>query len=258
MNSPERQILIALDAISQAEESFNALALFARRMNASLAGLYMEDDRLLAAAGLPFSSEINLLSAQERQLKRAHLERHNRANARRIQQRLEQVGRSYQIRCSFSVASGDITCVLGRDNADIFFPSRHLRLRAGRLGAVPLSFRRVALVYSPEPYVERLLEIVRQLNADEAISELTLIVTEALTDAKLSEIGTKLSLLSSQIRCQTIPQLSLLDRLKFADETVLFIPKDQLGALSIAEKINLFSNASSPIFIIRNSGGENT
>ncbi len=62
----ERRILIALDALSITEASLLSLVTMARWLNASLAGLYIEDSRLLAAAGLPFAREISSLSGEER------------------------------------------------------------------------------------------------------------------------------------------------------------------------------------------------
>ena len=74
-----RRIVMALDTASSVLPAIEAAAGLALGLHAELAGLFIEDERLLRFAGLPFAREFGFASARARPLAPAAVERALRA-----------------------------------------------------------------------------------------------------------------------------------------------------------------------------------
>jgi hypothetical protein len=94
-------------------------AAFARLLDAELHALFVEDETLLHASGLPFAREISPLSYRWRSLEPDRLEAELRVAAARARRQVFEVAGAIGIRRSFEVRRGDLalhvteTCVAG-------------------------------------------------------------------------------------------------------------------------------------------------
>jgi nucleotide-binding universal stress UspA family protein len=107
-----RRILVALDASAASIAALDAAATLAACMDAELLGLFVEDVNLLRLAGLPFASEIDMVSGSARSLAPAQMEQRLRAQATRAQESLSQAAGRRQLRWTFRVARGQVVTEL--------------------------------------------------------------------------------------------------------------------------------------------------
>jgi nucleotide-binding universal stress UspA family protein len=104
-----RRILVALDASPHSLAALEAAVDLARRFQAELQGLYVEDVNLLRLAELPFTQEIGLFSAKWRRLDAQRLERQLRAHSARVRRLLRMAAEGAQIQWSFRVVRGRVS-----------------------------------------------------------------------------------------------------------------------------------------------------
>ncbi len=148
MTDPEgagaiRRILVALDASPDSLAALEAAAELASRLDAELAGLFVEDVRLVQAAALSLARAVNVPSATEREFDVEAIERELRVQAARIRRELSAIGERLQVRWTLRVARGQVAAeVIGaaRD-ADLLLMGRggRPRVRDARLGSVARS-----------------------------------------------------------------------------------------------------------------------
>jgi nucleotide-binding universal stress UspA family protein len=101
-----RRILVALDATAASLDALEASAELAAKLDAELAGLFVEDENLLRLAGLPFARAYSAEAADLARLDIASMEQALRAQAARARQALEQVAARHHVGWSFRVARG--------------------------------------------------------------------------------------------------------------------------------------------------------
>lgn len=114
-----RRILVALDASPHSEAALDAAAELAARLSAELQGLFIEDINLLRLAELPFAREVGFFTAAHRRLDARGIQRQLRAQARRVEARLTEIGERDQLQWSFRVARGAIASELLRASSDV-------------------------------------------------------------------------------------------------------------------------------------------
>jgi hypothetical protein len=78
-----RRVVATLDAAAIPEQVLDTAAVLASALHAELVGLYVEDERLLRVAGLPFAQEFGLVTAHARQIAVVDVERALRSQAER-------------------------------------------------------------------------------------------------------------------------------------------------------------------------------
>ena len=102
------RIFVSCDNSPLGVEALHAAAALARRMDAELTGVYVEDANLLRMASLPFAREVTLSGATPRPLDENELKLalQRRANALRIA--LSEEARSLSVRWSFQVVRGTL------------------------------------------------------------------------------------------------------------------------------------------------------
>ena len=163
-----RRIVMALDTASSVLSAIEAAAGLALGLNAELAGLFIEDERLLRFAGLPFAREFGFASARARQLAPASVEHALRAQAEQLRRLLAATAERLSFAWTLEVVRGEVprsvlTCagasdllVLGR--SEYAWPGASRRIDpAQRFPA--LARRAVAVVFDGSVTALRALSI---------------------------------------------------------------------------------------------------
>jgi nucleotide-binding universal stress UspA family protein len=179
-----RRIVMALDTASSVLPAIEAAAGLALGLNAELAGLFVEDERLLRFAGLPFAREFGHASARGRALAPASLEHALRGQAEQLRRLLAataerlsltwtlEVVRGEVARSALARTSGSDLLVLGR--SEYSWPGA--RRRADPAQPFPaLAARPIAVVFDGSPTARRALSIGSTL-AGVTGSELTVLI----------------------------------------------------------------------------------
>lgn len=103
-----RRILLALDSSTPRPEMLAEAARLARRLNAELNALFIEDVNLLHVAELPFARHTNLFSRVAEPVDRAAMESRLRAQAARARRAVEAAALQAGLRWTFRTARGRI------------------------------------------------------------------------------------------------------------------------------------------------------
>lgn len=113
-----RRIVMALDTASSVLPAIEAAAGLALGLNAELAGLFIEDERLLRFAGLPFAREFGFASAGSRPMAPVAVERALRAQAEQLRRLLAETAQRLSIAWTLDVVRGEVLrSVLARAGA---------------------------------------------------------------------------------------------------------------------------------------------
>lgn len=167
-----RRIVMALDTASSVLPAIEAAAGLALGLNAELAGLFIEDERLLRFAGLPFAREFGFASARPRALAPAAVEQALRAQAEQLRRLLAATAERLSLAWTLEVVRGEVPrsvlaraeasdlLVLGR--SEYSWPGAHRRIDpAQRFPA--LAARPVAVVFDGSAAALRALSIGKTL-----------------------------------------------------------------------------------------------
>jgi len=186
-----RRILIALDTASSILPAIEAAAGLALGLNAELAGLFIEDERLLRFAGLPFAREFGFASARARPLAPAAIEHALRAQAEQLRRLLAATAERLSLAWTLEVVRGEVSrsllaradasdlLVLGRSEYTWPGPTRRID-PAQRFPA--LAARPVAVVFDGSATALRALSIGSTL-AEVTGSELVILIAVAGAEA---------------------------------------------------------------------------
>jgi nucleotide-binding universal stress UspA family protein len=107
-----RRILVALDASPHSLSALSAAADLARRTEAELIGLFVEDQALLSFADVPCAREILYLSAKDSRLDRTGMERRLRTQSELARKALETAAKEAKVPWSFQTVRGDVRAEL--------------------------------------------------------------------------------------------------------------------------------------------------
>ena len=178
------RIVMALDSASSALPAIEAAAGLALGLNAELAGLFIEDERLLRFAGLPFARETGFASARARPLAPAAVEHALRAQAEQLRRLLAATAERLSFAWTLQVVRGEVArsvqahagatdlLVLGR--SEYAWPGAPRRRKpAQRFPA--LAARPVAIVFDGSAAGLRALSIGNTL-AEVTDGELTVLI----------------------------------------------------------------------------------
>ena len=179
-----RRIVMALDTASSVLPAIEAAAGLALGLNAELTGLFIEDERLLRFAGLPFAREFGFASARARPLAPAAVEHALRAQAEQLRRLLAATAERLSLAWTLEVVRGEVlrSALERADNSDLLvlgrseyaWPGTHRRSDpAQRFPA--LAARPVAVVFDGSPVALRALSIGSTL-AGVTGSELTVLI----------------------------------------------------------------------------------
>jgi len=246
----EHRILIALDAVQNNEESLAMLVNLASRLKASLSGLFVEDSRLMQVASLPFTTEINRISAQERNLQVDTLARLNKRISVKFQRLLDELSSRHKIDWTFNVEAGELfSKALPQEGFDVFFPARKRpTLKPETSPPKQTELLKFALIYDLSPQFDRAVEMVRTLCIDGMVSEITILceteLPQKITEQLLKE-GIKLHILSV-----ASTHLNALKLLRLHSSTLLLLPKKNISRLSPRELSELLTHIATPLLLL--------
>jgi hypothetical protein len=139
-----QRVVVALESICENLPALEQAAELARRANARLHALFIEDTRLLDVAALPFTRQINLSSGGSAPLEPDAVKAEFSALAGRARRCLEELAARLKVPCSFEILRGNRAGVLAAAaGGDLLVVEtstravgRHLRLKTDWFGAL--------------------------------------------------------------------------------------------------------------------------
>ena len=168
-------MLLVLDACGVSSGLMEPVVAMAARLEAELQGLFVEDEALLRAAGLPFASEV-AATGRERTLDPSSVESANRAASALAARLLHELATRRQVRWSFSTRAGlrvrSALDVAG--DADVVLPPRSAATAAG---SGP--FRRVSFLDDDSAESARALSVIHALAANGDLREVLIVSRSA-------------------------------------------------------------------------------
>ena len=201
MDDAERRgrILLAVDTRSLTRPALETASALAVGLNAAIAALFVEDERLLRIGGLPFAQETGAASAGLRALVQEAMEQAFREQARQLARVVEAAAVQLALQWSLDVARGELLTV----SRARLGPADLLVLGRGRLAAFPvggrdgegrpfraLAGRPVAWLLDESPAGERGLEAALAL-ARVTAAELAVLVSAPGPEAIPQRPGTR-------------------------------------------------------------------
>jgi nucleotide-binding universal stress UspA family protein len=209
MNAPKIQrILVAVDASPHSRAALEAAGELAARFDAELLGLFVEDLNLLRLAGLPFTEEMGLFSAQRRRLSTGTLQRQIRIQARRAKENFTVVVERTEVSGEFHVVRGSVSQEILEASAEadivLFGKTGLTRPQEERLGSTAQKLvseapgmmmilqngarlgAPVVLVYDGSPLAKKALQAALALLDEESEEEALTVLTvgEGLEDCR--------------------------------------------------------------------------
>jgi nucleotide-binding universal stress UspA family protein len=102
------RILLPLDVSRDSLTALQAAFDLAAALGGQVSGLFIEDERLLAAGSLPFAREVGWLSGSRQPIGSSDIEHRFQAVANRARNAIGEAGQRLKVRFSFRVARGDV------------------------------------------------------------------------------------------------------------------------------------------------------
>lgn len=103
-----QRILLPVDLSRDSLAALHIAFDLAAALGAEVSGLFVEDERLVAAGSLPFAREVGSFSGVRRQISSADIEHRFRGVADNARVALVKAGRHRRVRSCFRVARGDV------------------------------------------------------------------------------------------------------------------------------------------------------
>ncbi|MBZ5611264.1 MAG: universal stress protein [Acidobacteriia bacterium] len=247
-----RRILVALDASPDSVAALEMAVDLAARMEAELAGLFVEDVALLRMADSPSAREIAYPAASQAPLNRAIMERKLRAQSEQIRNTLAAAAHRAQLRWSFQTVRGEVTSVLrtaagqsdivaiGRlgwsSGSRLRIGSTALELATSRIPLLLISRRavlgnlRLAVYYDGSPASKSALLVTASL-ARPGAQGITVLVCTADYEKTLAEIRSLLQGRAIEVRYRRVDpdqKTSLLRAVKDEGAVLLVLADRQL------------------------------
>ncbi len=130
-----RRVVAALDAAAMPVQVLDTAAALATALHVELVGLYVEDERLLRAAELPFAREFGLATAHARQIDVVGVERALRSQATRMRHLVGALAGPRGLAWSLDVVRGDaLRSAVAYARADDLLVIGRARYASGELG----------------------------------------------------------------------------------------------------------------------------
>jgi nucleotide-binding universal stress UspA family protein len=146
-----RRVVAALDGAATPAQVLEAAAGLANALHAELVGLFVEDQRLLRVAELPFAQELSLATARMQPLVVGDVERALRRQAERMRRMIGDLARPLGLTWTLEVVRGDAlqTAVsfAGADDLLVIGRARYVPGEFGRAAGTSARTRPVAVLF---------------------------------------------------------------------------------------------------------------
>jgi hypothetical protein len=238
MTSPEKMsqnlnnILIVFDAAGYNPVSFQTVIELAIRSQTGIQALYIEDNNLINAVGLPFTREISLHTAAISHIDSTSMMQKLHADAESIKKQVEEIAVTRSVSLSFSSIRGQKTQVIKNRTQElnmVFIPAFYSS--NGRKQQHPLKHE-IAMVYDAQsPSCEKALSIATS-QAAKSSSPLFIIVDSEQSKQHVEQL---LRQQSGRGTCHVVD-------LAKADDVLLLLQKHSPGLLVLTEDSRLFND----------------
>lgn len=249
ISKAEQQILIALNSQYSNKDSLASLVNMAKLLNASLTGLFVEDSSLIEVANLPFTTEINRFSAEERNLHADTLIRTNKKTALEIQNLMKALSEEHKVSWAYSIEVGElISKALSYEGFDIFFPARkHISIQSVPEIKNPPTYQQLTLLYDMSPQFDRAMEMVQTLASNNVFYDVTVLCETELPQA-ITQVLSKINHIHFQALTYSRPLLR--HSLKLPASTLVLSPKNKTHDISEKELADLMTQMECSLLLI--------
>ncbi len=249
ISKQEQRILIALNAQYSNKDSLASLVTMAKLLNASLTGLFVEDSRLLEVANLPFTTEINRFSAEERNLHADRLIRGTKKVALEIQNLMMALSEENKVSWAYSIETGELVSkALSYEGFDVFFPARNkTTFQPPANLKKPLIYQRVILLYDASPQFDRAINLIKTLVGKHICYELT-VLSETELPADIRQALSTINHINFQ--CLSVGGPLLISSLNLPPATLVVSPKSKARDLSAEELTDLMTKMACSLLLI--------
>jgi len=159
-----RRVVAALDVAAKPDEVLKAAVELATALHAELVGLFVEDQRLLQAAELPFAQEFGLTTARARPFGRDDLERALRRRVERMRHMIGEMAQPLGLAWTLEVVRGEslstALAFAGMDDLLVIGRAQYIPWNHARSGTAPPKAARVrpiAVLFDDTPQSVRAL-----------------------------------------------------------------------------------------------------
>ena len=210
MNTANQLVLVVVDCERFSARALETAAFLASEMRAELQCAFVEDERLLQAAELPFTREVLARNAAERQLTRHSLARALRGYSEQVRQALEAQAARHQLPFSFlTLSNGSLASLLNEAaNANLLlFGDKPLGLPHRQADSAPRGSITAVVAGSDDGDDERTLRTAMAL-AQQEHCQLQVFLSPS-TEQKLSSLLASYPGSLTLRSCQSLPLTSL-------------------------------------------------
>lgn len=166
-----RRIVVALDTAAAPSEALEAAAGLASALGAELVGLFVEDQRLLRFAELPFAQELGGATARARPVGTADIERALKVHADRLRRLISDTARPLGVPWTLEVTRGHMVqaalAFVGLEDLLVIGRTRYLSVTVTQAPTEQrfpsLRARTVAALFDGTPPAERALVLAHML-----------------------------------------------------------------------------------------------
>ncbi|MDJ0834524.1 MAG: hypothetical protein QNJ69_13455 [Gammaproteobacteria bacterium] len=158
----QRSVILRIDAGSFSVTTIELAVQMAASVHSRLHAMFIEDEDLLHAAGLPCTREISFSTARERPTDVEQMQRSLRSMAEKIKKSLEQASERSQIAWSFDVIRGRMRDLELTPELDVVFTIFDQAISPKAPSKRYRRTRRILLVDNQSPHLTHALQVVLQ------------------------------------------------------------------------------------------------
>jgi nucleotide-binding universal stress UspA family protein len=251
-----RRIAITLDAFKLSAQALEQALRLAKRMDAQLEGIFIEDIDLIHVAELPFLREVRAVSRSEGAVSLVQMEHELRALARRAERMLSEHAALHDVAWSFRVWRGSIdTDLLAADIEADVFALTHLGATLSRRRNAPAGSTAVSVLFTGSEASVRALDTAVKLVSDP--SKALNILLSAGDEAGLTRLqqaaNKQLGDVAANVHFIPLKDGSLADLLEILGDThtaVLVMERDNALVQTVTLRQNL-NNLDCPLLVVR-------
>lgn len=194
--STATRIVVSCDTSPLGRAALDAAAALARRLDAELTGLFVEDINLVRLAALPFAREYAVANAAARNVDAAELAQTLRRQAEAVRGALSRAAQALQVPWSFQVVRGAMLdavleamrepglAVLGYAGQFVVSEPAPPARRTGRYDESRAPRQPVLVLFDDTPVAQRALQVAVALAKDHHTPLVALIVAKTPADAQ--------------------------------------------------------------------------